>query len=127
MNGIQILIPLFGILMTIIVPLASFFMIVKIVRNENEVKKKMIENGMNPKDNSNRGTPTPGALKLGGLLIGAGLGLVISSILTNTLNINDEVGIYFGLIAVLGGAGLVITHNYARKQYNEDQRNRLDY
>lgn len=107
-------------LIPIVVPLGAFAMIYYLNKQESEVKKKMIENGMNPKDSS-KPKLGGGALKWGGLLIGGGLGLFVASMIETSMNEIDSEPIYFGLIALFGGIGLVLAHNYARKQYREDK------
>lgn len=114
-----------AVLIPILVPLGVFLMIYAVSKQESEVKKKMIENGMNPKDISGRKLGS-GALKAGGLLIGGGLGLFLAKMLDSTGSFgHDPEAIYFGLIALFGGIGLVIAHNVARKQYKEDKKDGL--
>lgn len=111
-----------AVLIPILVPIGAFVMVYFLNKQENETKQKMIENGMNPKDLTKKsGRPTPNALKFGGLLVGAGLGLFIATIMSSYMSINDGNGLYFGLIGLLGGVGLILAHNYARKQYQEDE------
>ena len=109
-----------AVLIPIVVPIGAFLMIYAITKQESEVKKKMIENGMNPKD-ANAKRFGGGALKFGGLLIGGGLGLFLAKLIETYANMNEPEAIYFGLIALFGGVGLVVAHNFARKQFREDQ------
>jgi len=109
-----------ALLIPILVPLAAFLMVYFINKEENQTKRKMIENGMNPKESDSPGQKY-GALKFGGLLIGAGVGLALATVLSDALNLQDRDGLYFGLIALFGGVGLVIAHQVARKQGLQDQ------
>ena len=109
-----------ALLIPIVVPIAVFLMIYFVNREEADVKRKMIENGMNPKDVSSRKFGG-GALKFGGLLVGAGLGLFLAKMLETAMAMTDPEAIYFGLIFLFGGVGLILAHNYARKQFREDK------
>jgi hypothetical protein len=84
----------------------------------------MIEKGMNPKLHENRPTPYRN-LKWGLLLVGAGLGLFVAYLLDNfalyRVNHNsygDEqnVAIYFALIAIGGGMGLIGSYRIEKKE-----------
>lgn len=109
-----------AVLVPIVVPLGVFTMIYFLNKQESEVKKKMIDNGMNPKDASEKKFGG-GALKFGGLLIGGGLGLFTAKLLEEAMGYSETEPIYFGLIALFGGIGLIVAHNVARKQYREDR------
>ena len=114
-----------AILIPILVPIAVFTMIVLLRRYEKEERLKMIEQGMNPDEfkAAVKGAKYQGggSLKGGALLVGGGFGLFLASILTNTmLDIHDEEAIYFGLIFLFGGLGLIIGHYIYRKQVKED-------
>lgn len=84
---------------------------------QNQENMLMIQNGMDPGIRKPKG-PTFTALKIGLLLIGAGLGLFLALVLDNTLLDFTKIGaenesnpaIYFSLIAVFGGLGLFISH-----------------
>jgi hypothetical protein len=71
---------------------------------QNQENMLMIQNGMDPGIRKPKKGPTFTALKIGLLLIGAGLGLFLAYVLDNTiLNFNergDNPAIYFSLIAV---------------------------
>lgn len=89
---------------------------------QNQENMLMIQNGMDPGIRKPKG-PTFTALKIGLLLIGAGLGLFTAFVLDNTiLNFNergDFPAIYFALIAVFGGLGLFISHLIEMKESKE--------
>jgi len=101
------------------VPIAAFLMVVAIVYLENKVKMAMIERGMNPNDNKRkRSQANPSqTLKNGLLFVGAGLGLLLAIILTNILHLEGDssTGMFFALIAIFGGAGLLGAYFYERK------------
>jgi len=84
----------------------------------------MVEKGMNPKQQYNRPAPFK-SLKLGLLLLGAGLGLLLAYIIdvnmtSNTVNNfhrhdDANAAIYFALIAMGGGLGLISSYAIERK------------
>ena len=109
MQGPEILIPLtiFG---------GGFAMIFGIAYLKTRENLAMVEKGMNPKQQFSRPAPFK-SLKLGLLLVGAGLGLLLAYILDVNMNRNltggnfhhhnDNPAIYFALIAIGGGIGLI--------------------
>jgi quinol-cytochrome oxidoreductase complex cytochrome b subunit len=102
-----------------IVPVAAFLMVVAIVYLESKVKMSMIEKGMNPADHKrNRRQTNPSqTLKNGLLFVGAGTGLLLAIVISNMLNLDNQssTGIFFALIAIFGGAGLLGAYLYERK------------
>jgi hypothetical protein len=120
MNGPEVLIPLtlFG---------GGFALIFGIVYLKTRENLAMVEKGMNPKDRLHRPAPFK-SLKLGLLLLGAGLGLLLAFIID--LNMIPRSGfrhddanaaIYFALIAMGGGLGLITSYAIERK-YLLDRR-----
>jgi len=89
---------------------------------QNQENMLMIQSGMDPGIRRPKG-PTFIALKIGLLLIGAGLGLFIAFLLDNTIMNYDEhnnnPSLYFSLIAVFGGLGLFISHLIEMKESKE--------
>ena len=100
-----------------IVPVAAFLMVVAIVYLESKVKMSMIERGMNPADSKQKRISPSQTLKNGLLFVGAGLGLLLAIIITNTLHLDEDSskGIFFAMIAIFGGAGLLGAYLYERK------------
>jgi hypothetical protein len=80
---------------------------------QNQENMLMIQSGMDPGIRRPK-SPTFIALKIGLLLIGAGLGLFTAFLLDNTImNYNEHANnpaLYFSLIAIFGGLGLFISH-----------------
>lgn len=100
-----------------VVPVSAFLMVVAIVYLESKVKMSMIEKGMNPADSKRKRVNPSQTLKNGLLFVGAGLGLLLAIIITNILNLEGdrETGVFFALIAIFGGAGLLGAYFYERK------------
>ncbi|HEX7904538.1 MAG TPA: DUF6249 domain-containing protein [Chitinophagaceae bacterium] len=92
----------------------------------------MIERNMNPKEFANRPAPYKN-LKWALLLIGAGVGLFLAYLLDNYLLIprtingwrdhDQNVPIYFALIAVGGGLGLLGSYKMEKKWWDENKTN----
>ncbi|RYG01377.1 MAG: hypothetical protein EOO07_34255 [Chitinophagaceae bacterium] len=114
-----------GILIPILVPLGLFAMIFGIFYIRNKERMAMIERGMDPRTVKPQSAPYQN-LKWGLLLIGAGLGLFLASILSNTLFngiIDDEnPSIYFGLIFLFGGLGLFISYTIEKKEVLDKEK-----
>jgi uncharacterized membrane-anchored protein len=79
----------------------------------------MIEKGMNPAEHKKqRRQANPSiTLKNALLFIGAGMGLLLAIVITSTFQLNDQssTGIFFALIAIFGGAGMLGAYIYERK------------
>ena len=124
MQGPEVLIPLtiFG---------GGFAMIFGIAYLKTRENLAMVEKGMNPKQRYNRPAPFK-SLKLGLLLLGAGIGLLIAFLLDvnmmrsftdgNYHRHDDSIPfLYFSLIAIGGGIGLIASYAIERK-YLLDQK-----
>jgi len=101
------------------VPIAAFIMVVAIRYLQNKENMSMIEKGMNPAEQKyNRRQSNPSqTLKNGLLFIGAGMGLLLAVLITNLLQLSEEsnTAIFFSLVAIFGGAGLLGAYLYERK------------
>lgn len=111
-------------LTAIMIPLAFFALVFGIVYLHKRENLAMIEKGMNPKDKINRPAPYTN-LKWGLLLVGAGAGLLVAYILSEYVLIrqdkfgrysNDNPAVYFALIAIGGGFGLISSYRVEKKE-----------
>lgn len=104
------------ILVAILVPLGGMAMIFGIVYLYKKENLAMIEKGMNPKIYR----PAPyTTLKYGLLLVGSGLGLLLAyliDIASVTIDGEENASIYFALIAIFGGLGLVTSYRIEKKE-----------
>ncbi|HZE82721.1 MAG TPA: DUF6249 domain-containing protein [Puia sp.] len=112
----------------IIGTLSLFAMIFGITYVRNKENMALIEKGMDPKMKPLRPRPAPFRnLKWGLLLVGAGMGFFLAYILDNFVfynvghhrdwgNDGANVPIYFALIAVGGGLGLIISYKIEKKE-----------
>jgi hypothetical protein len=118
-----------GVLIPIIVPTAMFAMIFGIVYLYKRERMAMIERGMDPRRYKPVIAPYQ-TLKWGLLLAGAGLGLLISVILISTCfkDMDDDVkpGLFFGLIALCGGLGLIVSFRMEKKGREEELTKNID-
>jgi hypothetical protein len=111
MQGAEVLVP-------ITIFAGGFAMIFGIVYLRTRENMAMIEKGMNPKRHANLPAPFR-SLKLGLLLMGAGLGLLLAYIIDhNITSAHQPEPIYFSLIAIGGGLGLIGSYAMEKKEYD---------
>jgi hypothetical protein len=124
------------LLIPILVPLGICAMVFGIVYVKSRENMALIEKGINPKQN--KASPRPFvSLKYGLLLVGSGLGLLLAYILDEVIlkhgivfnhivdanSVSDHINdtrnpiIYFALIAIFGGAGLVLSYRIEKKEW----------
>ena len=104
-----------GIFVAIIVPVSMFAMIFGIVYLYKKENLAMIERGMDPR--LNKTIPNPNyMLRLGLIVIGAGLGLFIATLIDGLVRMENIEGIYTSLIAILGGAGAILSYMIEKKE-----------
>ncbi len=118
----------FGIMAGILISTAFFAMIFGIIYLNKREKMAMIERGMDPRRYKPQSAPFQN-LKWGLLLMGAGLGLFFAYILDRTVFSHSEdenVAIYFALIAIFGGAGLFLSYRIEKKEADKEDDKKLD-
>jgi hypothetical protein len=118
------------ILIPIVMFAGGFAMVFGIVYLRTRQNLAMIEKGMNPREFTNKPTPYRN-LKWGLLLVGSGLGLFLAYLLDNFVlykvgheamaggyirNDGENVPIYFALIAIGGGLGLISSYRIEKKE-----------
>lgn len=110
--------------------LALFAMIFGIRYLRNKENMAMIEKGRDPKLNEHRPAPYQN-LKWGLLLVGAGTGLLLAYFLSEfVLATYDRYGrhgddnpfVYFALIAIGGGCGLISSYRIEKKELLNQKR-----
>lgn len=115
--------PEFGMMTGIIICLGFFAMVFGIVYLYKRERMAMIERGMDPRRYKPRSAPYP-TLKWALLLIGAGLGLLLANIISRTALKSDfdddNVAIYFSLIAIFGGLGLFASYRTEKKELSSN-------
>lgn len=110
MHNAEILIP-------ILVPLGAFAMVFGIIYLRTRENMAMIEKGMNPKRYANLPAPFR-SLKTGLLFLGAGLGLLLAYLISHSMGGYDHEPIYFSLIAIGGGLGLIGSYAMEKREYD---------
>lgn len=115
MNSAEILIP-------ILVPLGAFAMVFGIIYLRTRENLAMIEKNMNPKQHANLPAPFR-SLKTGLLLLGAGVGLLVAFFIDrNTATPgHDNEAIFFSLIAIGGGLGLIGSYSMEKKEWDRNR------
>ena len=111
MMGPEVLIP-------ILVPLGGWAMIFGIVYLRTRENMAMIEKNMNPREYANRPAPYKN-LKWGLLLLGAGLGLLLAYLIdikSTVIDGEENPAIYFALIAIFGGLGMITSYRVEKKE-----------
>ncbi len=105
------------VLVPILVPLGAFAMVFGIIYLRTRENMAMIERGMNPKEHANRPAPYRN-LKNGLLFLGAGIGLLVAYFIDQSMDRwhDDNPAIYFALIAIGGGLGLVSSYAIEKKE-----------
>lgn len=114
MQGAEILVP-------ITLFAGGFAMIFGVVYLRTRENMAMIEKGMNPKRHANLPAPFR-SLKLGLLLLGAGLGLLLAYMIDHNMpSAHDPEAIYFALIAIGGGLGLIGSYAMEKKEWDRNR------
>ena len=99
----------------------------------NKENMALIEKGLDPNMKPERPRPAPFRnLKWGLLLVGAGLGLFVAYIMDNTFLYNighdhfgadgGNVAIYFAMIAIGGGLGLITSYRIEKKELLDKEK-----
>ncbi|WP_211345576.1 DUF6249 domain-containing protein [Paraflavitalea soli] len=118
-----------AIIWLILSSLALLLMIFGIRYLRSRENMAMIDKGMDPKLNQKRPAPFMN-LKWGLLLVGAGAGLLVAYILADYVlfradkwghNDADNPAIYFALIAIGGGLGLIASYKIEKKELLDKQ------
>ena len=113
MSSEEVIIPVFGIMLPIIISLGAFVMIVYIRKFANLERMAIIEKGLNP-DLFKTEKSTSGTLRASLLLIGVGIGFLIGYWLDRTFDM-EEVG-YFSMLFIMGGLGLGLAYFIEEKK-----------
>ncbi len=104
--------------MTALIPIlavAGFFTMIILLRSyTNKERMSMIEKGADP--SQFKGLSKSHVLVFAGLAIGAGIGLLIATILESTFRVEDE--IFAAMIFIFGGLGLIFGRKMANKEDN---------
>ena len=111
-NG-EIIIPVFGIMLPIIITLGAFVMIVYIRKFSNIERMAIIDKGLSP-DLFKKESSASGTLRAALLLIGIGIGFLMGVWLDRVFDL-EEVG-YFSMLFIFGGLGLGMAYLIEEKK-----------
>jgi Na+/H+ antiporter NhaA len=116
------------ILVEVLVPLSFFALIFGIFYIRNRENMALIERGINPRLTQTRQTHFA-SLKLGLLIAGAGIGLLLAYFIDYNMAIaaagkdlpGDRHTIYFAMLGICGGIGLVLSYFIEKKHWDSKQ------
>lgn len=108
-----------GILVPITLFVSSALMVVSIAYYRSRENLAMIERGMNPRTDIAKPSPYR-YFKWATLLIGAGLGLLSAYFIDQMTGLRDSEAIYFALIAIGAGVGLIVSHRAEKTWFEQD-------
>ena len=105
-----------ALLIPIIVTLGAFMMVFGIRYLQNKENMAMIAKGIQPHQESKKADPSK-TLRNSLMFMGAGMGLLLALVFDSILQLDGDrsSGLYFALIAMFGGAGMLAAYLYERK------------
>lgn len=113
MDSDQVIVPVLGVLLPIIITLGAFVMIVYLRKFENMERMTIIEKGL-PGDLFKRDRLNSPALRWALLLIGVGIGFLMGYWLDSAFDM-EETG-YFSMLFIFGGLGLAVSYIVEEKK-----------
>jgi uncharacterized YccA/Bax inhibitor family protein len=116
-----------GILVPILITLGAFAMVFGLRYLANKENMAMIERGLDPRANQKPRSRPLTTLKWGLILCGVGLGLLIAFYLTAYVLMTSEdksTAIYFAMIGIFGGLGLVVSYVFEKRHEEKEMRHR---
>jgi hypothetical protein len=119
MSSEEIIIPVLGILLPIILTLGAYIMLVFMRKYKNIERMAMIEKGLSPdlfKEESRTGPPM--SLRWSLLLIGIGIGFLLGYWLDRQFYM-EETG-YFSMLFIWGGLGLGAAYMVEERKTRKD-------
>ncbi|NOT77070.1 MAG: AtpZ/AtpI family protein [Cyclobacteriaceae bacterium] len=108
----DVIVPIMGIMLTIIITLGFFIMIVYLRKFQNIERMSIIEKGLSPEMFKKEAEPTTVRWAL--LLIGVGIGFLMGYWLDRTFDM-EETG-YFSMLFIFGGIGLGLAYLHEEKR-----------
>ena len=90
---------------------------------KSDERMAMIEKGLAFPEKVPQKIDPAGILTAGFLFLGAGVGLVIAKFVSSNFS-DDAVSLYFGLILVFGGLGLLISYFIQYRLAEKEKKNR---
>lgn len=109
----NIIVPVLGVLLPIIITLGAFIMVVYLRKFQNMERMSIIDKGLSP-DMFRKDIGTNMSLRWALLLIGVGIGFLMGYWLDNSFDM-EEVG-YFSMLFIFGGMGLGLSYFIEEKK-----------
>lgn len=109
----NVIVPVLGVMLPIIITLGAFIMVVYLRKFENIERMSMIEKGVSPELFRKVPGGRPGTLRWSFLLIGIGIGFLMGYWLDRAFDM-EETG-YFSMLFIFGGAGLGLSYFFEDK------------
>ena len=99
------------------ISLGAFLMVWGIRYLENKETMAMIEKGITPPQKRRQAADPSRTLKNSLMFVGAGLGLLLALFISRATGMEEgeRTGIFFALIAIFGGLGMLGAYLYERK------------
>ena len=108
-----------AVFIPIVVSLGAFLMIWGTRYLENKENMAMIERGIDPATmrRRRRNADPSQTLKNALMFVGAGIGLLLALMFSKSFNLEEgeKTAVFFGLIAIFGGLGMLAAYLYERK------------
>jgi len=108
-----------AVFIPIVVSLGAFLMIWGTRYLENKENMAMIERGIDPASmrRRRRNADPSQTLKNALMFVGAGIGLLLALMFSKSFNLEEgeKTAVFFGLIAIFGGLGMLAAYLYERK------------
>ena len=114
MESDEVIVPVLGVLLPIVITLGAFIMVVYLRKYENIERMSMIEKGVSPELFRKERSNTSGSLRWSFLLIGIGIGFLMGYWLDSMFNM-EETG-YFSMLFIFGGLGLGVSYFFEEKR-----------
>lgn len=111
----EIIIPVLGIMLPIIITLGAFVMIGYLRKFENIERMAIIEKGLSPDLFKKDKSSASGTLRAALLLIGVGIGFLMGYWLDRSFDM-EETG-YFSMLFIFGGLGLGLAYMIEEKKH----------
>jgi hypothetical protein len=113
-----------AVFIPIVLGLGAFLMVWGMRYLENKENMAMLERGMDPSSmrRRRRHADPSQTLKNSLMFVGAGIGLLLALLISKTFGMErvERTGIFFALIAIFGGLGMLGAYLYERKNPPSD-------
>jgi hypothetical protein len=114
----SVIIPIFGILLSLAITLGAFIMVVYLRNFVNIERMSMIEKGVSPELFKGRSGGNSSTLRWSFLLMGVGIGFLMGYWLDRMFNM-QETG-YFSMLFIFGGMGLGLAYFFEEKKNTKE-------